>query len=101
MKENIREELLLDDESIFPPNNSEWRRPQGTYIRDFDALIRLKNFYRKSLVVSEYITYFLTILVLVVLVKLVFFTTYEVTVLDDGSQLFCTIEDDGSIAIAY
>lgn len=93
--------LLLDDKSLYSEHNSKWRAPQGVYMNDVDARLRLVRFARILLTVSQLISVFLALIIFIGVMKLVFFTNYETVIMDDGSQLFCTLDDDGAVAVAY
>lgn len=95
------DDLLLDDKSLYDEHNSKWRAPQGVYINDIDARLRLVKYARILLTISQIISVSLTLIIFVGVMKLVFFTNYETVILDDGSQLFCTIDEDGAVAVAY
>ena len=98
---NNSDDLLLDDETIYNPNNSKWRASQGVYLGDVDARLRLLKHSKMLFAISQGISIFLVLIIFVGVMKLIFFTNYETLIMDDGSQLFCTIDDDGSIAVAY
>lgn len=95
------DDLLLDDKSLYDEHNSKWRAPQGVYMNDVDARLRLVRFARILLTISQLISVFLTLIIFIGVMKLIFFTNYETVIMDDGSQLFCTLDDDGAVAVAY
>lgn len=95
------DDLLLDDKTLYDENNSKWRAPQGVYMNDVDARLRLVRYARIFLTISQIISVSLALIIFVGIVKLVFFTNYETVILDDGSQLFCTLDKDGAVAVAY
>lgn len=99
--DNLLLDLLEDEGDFFYTGNSKWGKPQGSYHTDLDAKKKLKEFYRICLKVSQIITFVLVILIFTAMIKMTFFTTYEIVILDDSSQLFCTLDDDGAVAIAY
>ena len=91
----------LNDESLYDKDNSKWGKPQGLYMNDVDARVRLVKFFRRFLAISQAITLFLALVIFIGVITLIFFTNYESVIMDDGSQLFCTLDKDGTVAIAY
>lgn len=99
--DNVLLSVLEDEGEFFNTGDSQWRKPQGSYHSDLDAKKKLKEFYRISLKVSQIITFVLVVLIFTAMIKMTFFTTYEVVIFDDSSQLFCTLDENGAVAIAY
>ena len=82
-------------------SQSEWRKPQGIYIDDIDAKKRLRLWLGRFLIGSQMLSLFLMILLFLGMTLMLASGNYENVIFDDGSRLFCTLLDDGSVGIAY
>ena len=88
-------------EKPYDNHQSEWRKPQGIYVTDVDAHKRLGNWLSRILLGSQVLSLFLIVILFMGMSYMLLFGNYENGILDDGSRLFCTVLEDGSIGIAY
>lgn len=84
-----------DYSTEFP--HSGWRKPLDVNAVNPKARRSMLGLEFSSLKFLDIINVFLCILVLLGIVKLVFFTTYEQTVLVDGTELSCLLMEDGQV----
>lgn len=88
-------------EKPYENHQSEWRKPQGIYVDDVDAHKRLSLWLSRILFGSQLLSLFLMVIIFIGMSYMLLFSNYENVILDDGSRLFCSILEDGSIGIAY
>lgn len=88
-------------EKPYENHQSEWRKPQGTYVNDIDAYKRLSVWLSRILLSSQLLSLFLMVIIFIGMSYMLLFSNYENVIMDDGSRLFCTILEDDSIGIAY
>lgn len=84
-----------DYSAEFP--HSGWRKPLDVNHVNPKAKRSLLGMEFGFLKFIDILNIFLCVLILLGIVKLVFFTTYEQTVLVDGTELSCLVLEDGSI----
>ena len=82
-------------------HQSEWRRPQGSYYGDIDALKRLRMWLGRLLISSQILSLVLMTVLFIGMSFMLISGNYENVIFDDGSRLFCTLLDDDSVGIAY
>lgn len=88
-------------EQPYDNHQSEWRKPQGSYITDIDAHKRLNKWLTIILFSSQLVSLALMTLIFICMSYMLLFGNFENVILDDSSRLFCTILEDGSVGIAY
>lgn len=88
-------------EQPYDNHQSEWRKPQGLYNDDIDAHQRLNKGLARAVFASQIFSVFCMTLLIVGLVFLFVSGNYENVIFDDGSLLFCTTLEDGTVGIAY
>lgn len=84
-----------DYSAEFP--HSGWRKPLDVDEVNPRAKYGLLNFEKNLLKCLDAFNVILCLLIMMMLVKLVFFTTFERTVLVDGTELSCLVLGDGSV----
>lgn len=88
-------------EQPYESNQSDWRKPQGLYNTDIDAHKRLNQALSKAVFASQLFSSFCMVLLIIGLVFLFVSGNYEKVIFDDGSLLFCTTLEDGTVGLAY
>lgn len=88
-------------EKPYDNHQSEWRKPQGIYMTDVDAKKRLVRYLSRLLFGSQLLSLFLMVVLFTGISYMLLFGHYENVIFDDGSRLFCTILEDGTVGIAY
>lgn len=80
---------------------TNWRKPQGLYLRDAYAYREADKFISKHLKYSLWFNFILLVLLFFMLIGFLWFTNFETVYITDGTLTSCIIKEDGSISIAY
>lgn len=102
---NKKKDAVDDKRRIYVPEEdlskeypfSGWRKPLDVNEANPRPKYMLLDFEFGTLKAIDILNVVLCVFVLLGITKLVFFTTYEQTVLVDGTELSCLILDDGSV----
>lgn len=95
----------IDKKRIYEPEDeiykkypySGWRKPLAVYSTNTHAKYKMLDIEFGSLKFFDVINIILCILIFFFVLQLVFLTTYEKTILVDGTELSCILKEDGTI----